>query len=305
MRQIPRLRQTSSLLCSAAAPSLQRDVFCRASTSLLRHQFSITAAPHETSPGLDKWRRRLWKGEPAGAEDPYTGHTEDDKRAILTQSAELQELGRGGTDDYTIEEHVNIETDFSIPPELRSAARPEEIDDPQYVPAESAEGLDEVGDLADWWENESHWSSSKNFVGFGPRRKIHDASVLEVLTRRAVTEALVVRHDDPELLTALWERGGKEDLTRALSLGIEVAEDGSARLTGDAGAVVRYLRWEPAEESSQEVAAEDTSELSADEAREFLKSWDQSWKNVSLEDAHLKFAVRFHFERSARQNNLN
>ncbi|GAB1316139.1 Large ribosomal subunit protein mL50 [Madurella fahalii] len=86
---------------------------------------------------------------------------------------------------------------LAYPQSFTTAAPPSQIDDPSYKPAETAEGLEEVGGLADWWDQPAHWSHALVPTTFGraPADKVTDPFLLQVLARRAVVEALVaVRH---------------------------------------------------------------------------------------------------------------
>jgi len=76
----------------------------------------------------------------------------------------------------------------------------EEITDPSYTPADTAEGLEEVGGIGGWWDEPAHWGNeggAPQFVQsvvspFGPAEKVTDPAMLEVLGKRAIVEALVV-----------------------------------------------------------------------------------------------------------------
>lgn len=187
-----------------------------------------------------------------------------------------------------------------IPRSMGTAPRPDQIGDSTYEPAESGDGLEEVGGLEGWWENNQHWDQSVEFRGFGPRHRVTDPAVLEVLARQAVVEALAVQQQQqqqqPELLTSTtWARDA--DPKAALALQVEVAADGSVTaVRGDVDAVVAGLvnHEEDVVETAEE-AVETSSQLEADEAQALVASWaeDASWKDISLGDAALKFAVRY------------
>lgn len=179
-----------------------------------------------------------------------------------------------------------------MPGAVETAPRPGNVGDATYVPAESGEGLEQVGGLDGWWEDDRHWDSAVELRGFGPVQRVTDAASLEVLARQAVLEALAVRSSsssdsDSVSLAEAWPRGGPAARQAALGLDVDVAEDGSVQgLRGDVAGVVAGLSPAGAE-------AEDGAALDADEARELVGSWDARWKQVSLlEDAALKFAVR-------------
>lgn len=186
---------------------------------------------------------------------------------------------------------ADIPTEIKAPGRLRSAPRPDDVQDAVYTPALTAEGLEEVGGVADWWEDDKHWSPSLEYVGFGPREKITDPAVLEVLTRRAVVEALAVREvEGDEALGASWQAGGQEALLKALSIKPVVGENGAVKLDGDITSVVEDLKSQPVAEGLEQQSQEDFA-LPAEQAIEFRKSWDKSWKTISLDDPRLKFTV--------------
>jgi hypothetical protein len=216
---------------------------------------------------------------------------------------------------------LGIPINIKAPGRVRLAPSPDNIDDSTYIPAASAEGLEEVGSVADWWEDDKHWSPSMNYVGFGRQEKITDAAVLEAMTRRAVVETLAVKQiEGDRALTGTWMTGGREAMLKALEVDVQVGEDGAVSLRGDLQAVVEGLK--PAAEADvQEIEPEvaqleqqeglETAEetavqeeeavvsdqeaysdvLPSEEAHQLRKSWGNSWKSIVIEDPTLKFAV--------------
>ncbi|KAI1077935.1 ribosomal subunit 39S-domain-containing protein [Whalleya microplaca] len=180
-----------------------------------------------------------------------------------------------------------------IPPPKRSyAARIDEIADTTYAPAETAEGLETVGGVKDWWERREHWTKDGDFVSFRPRNKLQDPAVLEAHVRRAVVEAYILRHAGREAeLTSAWSVGSQGDLERVMRIGISVAEDGAVSVNGDAAAILASL------DGSREVPDVNTEGtaanpgLSAKRAAKLIEAWDPSWKKASLSDPRIKFAV--------------
>lgn len=184
---------------------------------------------------------------------------------------------------------LNVKTDLKVPGEYERYPLAEHVTDPDYVPAETTDGLEWVGGLDNWWEDGKNWPASMDYAGFGRTEKITDPAVLEVLVRRAVVEALAVSKGAGEdALRASWPVGGSSQQTAALEVGIEVSEDGAAELTGDATTLVEGLTTTAEGEQSLDSGDLD---ISPEQAREFLKSWDRSWKQISLEDPRLRFAV--------------
>ncbi|KAK1767774.1 ribosomal subunit 39S-domain-containing protein [Phialemonium atrogriseum] len=273
MRRLTRLRQPSSIIstCSsssrfpvsvpaAATCSQRRDLSCAGRQPPVSHSTSLSS--------------RIPLATRAFSTAPVVRHKHHEDTDLEAFEADP--------------ERIEIHTDLNIPSEIRKVPLPEEITEPGYTPAETLEGLEWVGGVSNWWEDERNWPASKNYVGFGRSDKVVDPAALEVLTRRAVVEALAVRKGaGDEALSASWQAGGHDQLVAALGVGVEVSVDGSAELTGDFMGVVEGLT---ARAEEQDVGGADWS-LAPEEAREFLKSWDRSWKQISLQDLRLKFAV--------------
>jgi hypothetical protein len=103
-------------------------------------------------------------------------------------------------DEYYPLDAADIPTQLVYPHSITVAAAPADVADPRYTPAETAQGLEEVGGLAGWWDKPAHWGSeagAAQFVRdvvnpFGPAEKVTDPAMLEVLGKRAIVEALVV-----------------------------------------------------------------------------------------------------------------
>lgn len=193
-----------------------------------------------------------------------------------------------------------------VPPEFSYAPAPKDATD--YVPAQTAEGLEEVGGLEGWWDVEGHLGEADKLRVFSERvgAKVTEPSVLEVLVRQAVVEALVVQGKGGEMLMGRWGALDKEAMVRAGGVGITVSEAGDVTLTGDLGAVLEGLKMEEEvtaqeplekEASGGEAAAKQPEPapeelLTAEEASEMIKSWDHTWRKVPLTDPSLRFAVR-------------
>ncbi|KAL1897640.1 hypothetical protein Sste5346_003946 [Sporothrix stenoceras] len=189
-------------------------------------------------------------------------------------------------DEWAALENQVDENGLAIPGPVQSAPLPGQIADSTYVPAESGDGLEEVGGLDGWWEDNQHWDQSLEFRGFGPRDRVTDPAVLEVLARQAVAEALAVQSQkNAELLTSTsWSRGS--DGPAALALQFDVDASGSVTgVRGDVAGVVSGLQAED--------AAEDVATPAAEEAQALVASWaeDASWKSISLHDVAVKFAI--------------
>lgn len=247
------------------------------STTLSPRITSIARPFSSTAPSL----RKLGKYTKAGKAN------KPDEWVSAHEVADLSDADPVELDEATAQ-LLDIETDLKLPGEFRRFPPSEQVTDPSYVPAETADKLEWVGGLDDWWEDNQNWPASKNYVGFGPVEKIVDPAVLEILTRRAVVEALAFQKGAGEHASAApWQVGGREQLVSTLRVGIEVSVNGAAKLTEDVTDLVVGLT---SKTEGQSVGDADLA-IEPEEAREFTKAWDPSWKETSLDDPRLKFAV--------------
>ncbi|KUI69230.1 hypothetical protein VM1G_05355 [Cytospora mali] len=297
MRRIARIQRPSAAITqclqSSSASAPQHAVVCRAaaSTTTIRGPRDFSTTPQRTFHGS---RPREDKPKVQGVEEVAREAGQASTEVEAQQAAE--EL-IDADDPEAQATQVQVETDLALPPEkIIVAPRADivEAQEKEYTPAESADGLEIVGGLKGWFERDDHWGGTKRYVGFTPTHRVQDPALLELSVRRAVVEALAIfQEKDNELLTGLWERGEKEDAVRVLGLGLEVAENGYAKLVGDVASVVQSLRWDP--EAPDSVASVDEEvgkqRFSPEEAAEIVKTWDNTWKNISLRNMKLKFAI--------------
>ncbi|KAH6605960.1 ribosomal l50 [Trichoderma cornu-damae] len=274
---IPRARRLRLRPLQPAAPSQ-----CAAR----RPCFAAARAMSTTGPSQSKnteWiRAKLWKGEAPGPADPYTQRPEAETQSNLPEEA-LESRPRQDKTPAAVRD-----SRLTLPPRRTEAATEKELQssDPAYVPATEAEGLEEIGPLSTWWEQPGHWGEESAFKGFGSTDRVAEREVVEVCLRRAVVEALALQQTGvfPEWATKKWSEGGsRNELEQALALQVEV-RDGKATLKGDASSVAEALTSE-----SQET--EPATRISVEEAKEMIKSWDPSWKNIALDNS-LRFALR-------------
>lgn len=181
---------------------------------------------------------------------------------------------------------------YAAPPLRVDAAREDEIADPAYVPAVTAEGLNTVGGLAGWWHHPDHWDVSGDFVSFRPREKVTEPALLEVAVRQAIIEAFALREIGREdQLVAAWPTTfSKADLQGLLASDVKGAEDGGVTLGGDAKSMIEGLLWRDHMDAEEQYAALPDA-LSSEEAAALSQTWDLSWKLISLEDPRIRFAV--------------
>lgn len=221
-----------------------------------------------------------------------TSATRKDKETILPAA-----------EDIILEDLVSEDTaprktrrrGIVVPGRARVATLQEDIVDPDYVPAEDAAGLEEVGGLEDWWEKPEHWGPERQYHGFGPSEKVMDRAVLEVLTKRAVIEAVVLQRFSSNKIeppTALTLTHGEEELLGAVGADVVASEDGTVTLKNEQD----YQRiWDNLSraqpEEAEEISSSTEIQISAEKARELISSWDPSWKTLQLRDPVLKFYV--------------
>ncbi|KAF7549414.1 hypothetical protein G7046_g8360 [Stylonectria norvegica] len=274
MPRIPRVRGLASLQL-AAAPQCSAN---RASFAAAR-AFSTSGAVQGKN--TDWIRGKLWKGEAPGPEDPYTQRMEPEETSNLPEEAREFQPRR----DRTPRKVQNSR--LALPPKRTEAIVDKQIAaiDPSYVPATFVEGLEEIDPLKTWWEQPGHWGEESEFKGFGSTEKVTDRAVLEVYLRRAVVETLALQETGllSQWATKKWRAGERSELDDVLAVDLKV-QDGKATLSGDLTAATERLTSD-VEES--ELAAE---RISVEEARELVKAWDASWKDLALNDT-LKFAI--------------
>jgi len=316
--RIPRLRAVSRPSCLQQSPVLAASA--RRITSTAPRQFQ-TAARH-----LDENKQKP---------DLLEALERDRQSALRLQ--EEYDAGREEVDEDAVVETSRIR----IPPALTHAPVPKQARD--YVPAQRAEELPEVGGVEGWWDQEGNWGEADVLDVFA-REAVGDDGVKEVLLRQAVVECLAVlgkRGEDG--LKGRWAVG-KDGVFMAVGVEIDVGSQGDITLKGDLDAVIAGLevtenaeaeevmaevegKHSPSEASAaaeengidgrsrgelataeaevvdeqeinqswEELTAEpaiDDTLLLPEEAREILKSQSTAWRNISLSNTKLKFAVR-------------
>ncbi|KAL2175086.1 uncharacterized protein P884DRAFT_207163 [Thermothelomyces heterothallicus CBS 202.75] len=153
------------------------------------------------------------------------------------------EAVEGFSEDYLPSYRPRIRTQLVYPRGVSIAQPVEDVSDPSYTPAESAAGLEEVGGVADWWDDPTHWGTEggvaqyvQSVVGqFGPAEKVTDPAVLEVLAKRAIVEALVVARfagaEKRKAVDRLFAHAsGTDRLGKIVRAEVVAKEDGTATL---------------------------------------------------------------------------
>ncbi|KAK3903982.1 hypothetical protein C8A05DRAFT_42898 [Staphylotrichum tortipilum] len=208
-------------------------------------------------------------------------------------------------------------------PRLTTTATPAtEVTDSGYKPAETAEGLEEVGGLSGWWDEPTHWGSEEGVAAvvrtaapqFGPAEKITDPAVLEVLAKRAIVEALVVARfaggGKVKLVDQLFKHCHElYSLNKIIKIEVAAGKDGAATLTqkGDWQSVWDILKAADRAASQQqqqqlseeagageeagatEVATKLDRTINPELAQSMIERWDRGWKKAELRDPVVKF----------------
>lgn len=292
MRGLQRLRGPASCLSTSTATAPR-------TTPFLRQLSTSTPLQHRSRPTTPRATSHLRQRNASTATTTTPTETE------------IPEF------EFADDEPAPIDTDLVLPGERTEADLPDQITDAEYVPAVSAEGLEEVGGLDGWWDRPGTWGESKRYQGFGPREKVMDKSMLEVLTRQALIEAVILhQHKRPSKVTLPGPEARREVLLAEITTGPEgeptiapevrkmVLALGRSKVEGSAVA-----RETPAAEAQvaekitgaglesedvEDVAGEPavvSHELNPVEARRLMKQWDSSWKKLTLENPVLKFWV--------------
>ncbi|KAI0017998.1 hypothetical protein F4780DRAFT_563272 [Xylariomycetidae sp. FL0641] len=178
-----------------------------------------------------------------------------------------------------------------VPPPRERSEYPlaEDVTDSSYIPATNWDGLKFVGGLEHWWNRGGHWKKEANWSGFKPKDKTTEPVLIEAAVRRAVVETFALRQAgrEAELMTSR-SVGGRDATLRFMELDVKADENGVITFRGDVTGILDGLAQ--ADESAPAGEA-----VSADEARQIKESWDRSWKNISLLDPKIRFAVRKRF----------
>ncbi len=270
---------------------------------------------------------------------PTTQHTQSEVEAeaeLAAAAAELQEVETYDPSD--------IATQLLYPGESTTAPLAADVSDSSYKPAETGDGLEEVGGLGGWWDEPTHWGGDDGVTGFvrsvttrfGPAEKVADPAVLEVLAKRAIVEALVAaRFAGPKrkAVDRLFAHAGEMDrLGEIVGPEIVAGEDGAATLKEEdwqtawdavksAARKSKPKAKTPVAEASEtetaeaaegqqdgvlEATATEVPQLTPDAAKMLVGSWNKGWKRAELKDPVVKFFVSSpgHVQLSTRTSDM-
>ncbi|KAK3381912.1 ribosomal subunit 39S-domain-containing protein [Podospora didyma] len=309
MRRLARLPSSPSVLPTSSTTTGART----AAASLLKCELIKTQNLSSARPNRQTWQNGIQSQRRCLSSTSQLAATE---KTTPGSDAEAAAVVADEVVEYEEEEFVQrrrakkskrapIQTDLVFPDAIKGTAAPGEVTDPDYVPAESGLGLEEVGGLEGWWDNPQHWGPSKKYVGYGPREKITEPEMLEVLTRRALTEAIAASFFSqqekrpghrsgklPALSTIEPLKGDTIKTTDKTKL--ELKADGTPRLAtvGDYFRILQVLRRPPPRDEATSLPVPPTPGITIWKARALLKKWQNSdWKSASLADPALKFHV--------------
>ncbi|KAK4033302.1 hypothetical protein C8A01DRAFT_50091 [Parachaetomium inaequale] len=231
MRRLPRLRAPAP---AGFAPSSIPSGPLRAPAAA-----AVTATPTlPPTPRLlnSTQTRRYLSSTPMRASQPQT------QPQVETAAEELDEQ-HFDQEEYLPTGPAEINTQLVYPQVITTAPDAASVTDPTYTPAETSDGLEEVGGLAGWWDEPAHWGSeggAARFVHsvvspFGPAERVTDPAVLEVLAKRAIVEALVVARfagaERRKAVDRLFAYAGASDrLGRIVGVEVVAGQDGAATL---------------------------------------------------------------------------
>ncbi|KAK0616763.1 hypothetical protein B0T14DRAFT_546876 [Immersiella caudata] len=274
MRRLQRLRGPASSLPTCSAPSIRTSP----AAGLLKGEL---VASSSQAHNLSARRTHLWQSS-----------LSTQRRCLSTSTPRLEKQTAVAEVPEFLEEELaevnEVQTDLVYPAEIKAVPRADDITDPTYVPATTAEGLEQVGGLDGWWDQPEHWGPSKQYVGFGAAEKVTDPSVLEVLTKQAIVEAIVMRSfvKDITKATALMADLGAEDQARLAGVEIVAGPDGTAVLKDekDMGRIQGLIR-----NAGGRGDPDGHYRPSPEEAKSMIKSWGSSWKSVELKDPFVRF----------------
>lgn len=308
MRRIPRLGQPPAALSqclhtTVSAPQPRATASRAAATSCLGRPRDFSTTPNRTLNRSRAWpnkakdelaesklgARRASTGAKAG-----TAKVASPRDDVLEPSTDEDPFGTVTAEPIP----QTIQTDLILPPtEPTVAPRAGDLEQAteEYTPADTALELEVVGGLQNWFsKKKNHWGASKDFVGFAPSQKVTKPALLELTTMRAVLEAAALavfaeRKQKPSLLADAWADSGRNGVNRVLGLEFKVDEEGQVELGEGILDVAKTLKMD-AKAEAEAVVNED--KVTAQEADEMLRTRDQSWKKISLQNPKLKFAVR-------------
>ncbi|CCC09712.1 hypothetical protein SMACR_03272 [Sordaria macrospora] len=203
MRRIPRISSTASALCSSPSPVASTSAAPLRTLRAQAADSSSTCQSCNFSTQISATRNRVWQNTLQTQRRCASTVSETTPEApVADAAAEVateptltleQQRKRRGVAGF-VETHRTI--NLVLPGDRKRAPFPEEITDPNYEPAASGAGLQEIGGMSDWWNKPEHFrDGGKQFEyqGFAAQEKITDPRLLKVILRRALVEGLALK----------------------------------------------------------------------------------------------------------------
>ncbi|KAF4892412.1 hypothetical protein CGCF415_v013007 [Colletotrichum fructicola] len=304
MRRATRFGQP--LLTAASAPQCT----CAPATLPIAARRALsTSSTLQANAVRDRVRKALWKGGDApGPEDPYAveesqlskqEQIEADIAEANAQLAEFEAQSKAQPKNRVIRTprprkflkrrpNSKLRTSFK----LSTAPTERDLEDmKEYEPAMEGGGLETVGGMEGWWERNGRWGKESQLPPLARKKVIKNKDICEVFARVAITEALIVARVDPASAAGKWNPLTAKDMRRAFAFGIKVSEDGTGVILGGE----RNQQSVPMKLHKPQEVAEPKVNVSPEEAKKMVKSWDSEWKKVSLRDAVVNFAFNKRF----------
>ncbi|PHH77746.1 hypothetical protein CDD80_260 [Ophiocordyceps camponoti-rufipedis] len=228
-------------------------------------------------------RRKLWRSEPPGPEDPYTQRSEATQPAPDTEeTTKPARVARDNTPKSIRRSRL------IVPPRRTEAATPEQAKerDPNYVPAEDGKDLELIATLDNWWQRPGHWGEESKFKGFGNSTIVTNRAVIEATLCRAFFEVTALQQTGhfAEWMAKPWYVGGKKALRLILETKFP-AKDTTLH-NFNASHISQHVRG-----TADRSEDDETHRMSVEEAQEAIKQWGSKMREIQLSD-EAKFAIR-------------
>ena len=314
MRRIPRVNRSIDLLQFQATrvPPSTICLACRFQATSFSTSSPRAAPKTKNAKKLaftDRLRNRIWgTQEPPGDKDPYGDASVFDRTK------------KGGTAQFE-EDPAEVET-AAEKAARRKERREKNKKDPNYVPAETWDGLEIVGEKFN-----ARVTPGNEFEAFAPTEIADDAATLMAELHRAVVEVFTLKQAGKPL-SLFSNRRGTSVLDWTHDVKITPTEDGATLEYGQHGSAEDIIKeLETPSESMQEVAeakADETehraeSEQTVDGLQpiahehselvmtvdDLVSSFDTAFLKVPLKDLDVRFAVSLLFQRCAPKHTNN
>ncbi|KAH8592508.1 ribosomal subunit 39S-domain-containing protein [Bisporella sp. PMI_857] len=295
MRRISRIERPIGLIrAGTSAPPISRCATCKHQAT----SFS-TCSTRNAVFDTEKIRKKIWgTDEPPGLKDPYGGESVVERIRKSTRSGKSNEGGEGIEEQTETDSHGYLKRKgrkvsssktnkqpmskkwvqkiamgkfaqmlVHDPPQKHYFAPEDVSESSSYTPAETWHGLEEVGGPTE---------PKYHFQGFMSRNIIEDNEVLEATLHRAMVEVFNALKTKKPL-----------DVVYAIRPDLSHTTD-----------FVQITPSKTSAESEENIAVDrsavdllQTETQTFDTYEELIASWDPSWKQITLADPKIKFAV--------------